>query len=392
MSSSIRPFPIEVPQAAIEDLHRRLDSARWPERETVEDPSQGVPLERLRELVAYWRETYDWRRAEAWLNGSGSAVTSIDGLDIHFLHIRSPHEDATPLLLTHGWPGAVFEFRDVAQALTNPTEHGGSAADAFHLVIPSLPGYGFSGKPDRTGWSVNRIAAGWAELMARLGYDDWIAQGGDWGAVITTALGALRPAGLAGVHVNLPLVLPADPQPPFSPEEQAMLDALARYASQGAGYSTQQATRPQTLGYALADSPVGQAAWIYEKFGEWADCGGYAENALSRERMLDVISHYWLTNSGASSARLYWESFAGDFTARELSLPAGCSIFPGDLYRAPRSWAQRCMKQLIYWSEPPRGGHFAAMEQPELFAEEMRAFRRALAERASSDNSAPRRG
>ena len=379
MSTAIRPLSIDVPQEAIADLHRRLEQARWPEQETVSDTSQGVPLARLRALTDFWRHDYDWRQAEAWLNASGSAVTTLDGLDIHFLHIRSPHAGATPLLLTHGWPGAVFEFRDVAPALTHPTEHGGSAEDAFHLIIPSLPGYGFSGKPTQTGWKVARIAAAWAELMARLGYDRWIAQGGDWGAAVTTALGLLRPAGLAGIHVNMPLVMPDHPTPPFSPDEQAMLDAMAHYAAVEAGYSTQQATRPQTLGYALADSPVGQAGWIYEKFGAWGDCDGLPENVLSRERMLDVISLYWLTNSGTSSARLYWESFSEGFGERQLVLPIGCSIFPHELYRAPRSWAERCMKQLVYWGTPERGGHFAAMEQPALFANEVRQFRRALA-------------
>lgn len=378
MSDSIRPFEIKIEQSAIDDLHRRLDHARWPDKETVADWSQGVPLAQLQDLVAHWRSAYDWRKCEAWLNSMGSCVTTIDGLDIHFLHIRSPHAEARPLLLTHGWPGAILEFRSVIPALVDPVAHGGSAADAFHVVIPALPGYGFSGKPTQTGWGVARIAAAWEVLMERLGYADrWLAQGGDWGAAVTTALGLRAHKGLASIHVNLPIVMPEAPTPPFSAEEQAMIDAMTHYATQEGGYSDQQATRPQTLGYGLADSAVGQAAWIYEKFYAWTDHTGTPETAIARDEMLDVISLYWFTNSGTSSARLYWESFVGGFFGRRIDIPVGCSIFPRELYRAPRSWAEKYMPKLIWWNELPRGGHFAALEQPDLFISEVRGWARA---------------
>lgn len=373
MSDTIEPFDIHVPDEAIGLLRARLGDTRWPERETVGDWSQGVPLETMRALVDDWL-VHDWRECEAWMNASGSSVTRIDGLPIHFLHIRSKEPDATPLLLTHGWPGAILEFRAAAPALVDPVAHGGAASDAFHLVIPSLPGFGFSGKPDRTGWTVARIAEAWEALMARLGYSKWLAQGGDWGAAITTELGVRARPGLAGIHVNMPLVLPDAPVPPFSADEQAMLDDMTAYATHEAGYSTQQSTRPQTLGYALADSPAGQAAWIYEKFQAWTDCGGVPEGAISRKTMLDIISLYWLTNSGTSSARLYWESFVGGFGARQVSLPSGCSVIPRELYRAPRSWADRCLTRLVHWNELPRGGHFAALEQPNLFVSELRLW------------------
>ena len=379
MTDSIRPFPIHVPDEAIADLHRRLDAVRWPNRETVEDWSQGVPLSAQQDLVAHWRSAYDWRKAEAWINETGSYVTEIDEMNIHFLHIRSPHAGARPLLLTHGWPGAIFEFRQAIPALVDPVAHGGDTTDAFHVVVPSLPGYGFSGKPTETGWDVNRIAAAWEVLMERLGYgENWLAQGGDWGAAITSRLGARRHAGLASVHVNLPMVLPQSPAPPFSAEEQAMLDAMAYYTAQEAGYSTQQATRPQTLGYALADSPVGQAAWIYEKFSAWSDCIGAPEATIPRDAMLDIISLYWFSNSGASSARLYWESFTTALVAQQLDLPVGCSVFPKEIYRAPRSWADQCMSQIVHWNELDVGGHFAALEQPALYVEEVRAWARQI--------------
>lgn len=374
----VKPFEVAVPQAAIDDLRRRIDQARWPDRETVRDWSQGVPENALRALVSHWRHGHDWRACERWINAQGSFVTTIDGLDIHFLHIRSPEPDATPLLLTHGWPGAILEFRDAVPGLVDPVCNGGEPEDAFHLVIPSLPGFGFSGKPDAPGWGTRRIADAWTELMHRLGYETWLAQGGDWGAAVTTELGVRQTLGLAGIHVNLPLVLPAQPEPPFLPDEQAMLDAMGRYIADEAAYAQQQATRPQTLGYGLADSPIGQAAWIYEKFSSWAECDGAAESALSRSAMLDVISLYWFTNSGASSARLYWESFRDGFGARTIPIPAGCSIFPSELYRAPRRWAERVMPNLVWWSEPAHGGHFAAMEQPALFVQEMRGFARAV--------------
>ncbi|MES2492602.1 MAG: epoxide hydrolase family protein [Pseudomonadota bacterium] len=379
MNDSIRPFEVLVSDDAIADLHRRLDATRWPDAELVQDWSQGVPLAALQDLVSYWRTQHDWRKCEAWMNAAGSFMTEIDGVDIHFLHIRSPHAEARPLLLTHGWPGAILEFRAAIPALVDPVAHGGSASDAFHLVIPSLPGYGFSGKPTVTGWGVNRIAAAWEVLMERLGYGDhWLAQGGDWGAAVTTRLGVRRHKGLASIHVNMPIVMPTEPTPPFSPEEQAMLDAMGYYAAQEAGYSTEQATRPQTLGYSLADSAAGQAAWIYEKFSAWSDCSGSPESAISRDEMLDIISLYWFSNSGTSSGRLYWESFAGGFFAQQLELPVGCSVFAHEIYRAPRSWAEKCMKQIVHWNELPQGGHFAALEQPSLYVEEVRSWARQI--------------
>lgn len=305
-------------------------------------------------------------------------TTCIDGLNIHFLHVRSRHPDAMPLILSHGWPGSVIEFLKVIGPLTDPVAHGSDASDAFHLVIPSLPGFGFSAKPEASGWTVERIARAWDVLMTRLGYAHYVAQGGDWGAVITTLLGAMRPQGLAGIHLNLPLVLPKVIPENLSEGEAAMLEAVSTYQRWGAGYSTQQMTRPQTLGYGLADSPVGQAAWIYEKYAEWSDCDGEPENVFSLDEMLDNIMLYWLPNTAASSARLYWESFHDVFHARQLDIPVGCSIFPKDIYAAPRSWAEQCMSQLIYWNEVGEGGHFAAFERPGLFVEEVRACFRVL--------------
>lgn len=378
MSSSLQPFRVQVAQADLDDLHMRLARTRWPERETVNDWSQGVPLQAARELVDHWQHRYDWRRCEAALNRYEQFTTPIDDVSIHFLHVRSKHAGARPLLLTHGWPGAVLEFLDVIGPLTDPTAHGGTADDAFHLVIPTLPGFGFSGKPTTKGWSVPRIAQAWHELMTRLGYREYAAQGGDWGAAVTTALGALRPPGLQSIHVNMPLVLPRDPGSDHTPQEAAMLAAMQEYAEWDSGYSHQQSTRPQTLGYGLADSPVGQAMWIYEKFWRWTDCGGDPAGVLGLDRLLDIITLYWLTNSGASSARLYWESYKNGFFAVPLELPVGCSVFAKEIYRAPRSWAQRCMSQLIHWNELDKGGHFAAFEQPARFVSELRAWARCI--------------
>ena len=376
MSDAIRPFTIDIAEEQLEDLRWRLDLTRWPEAETVQDWSQGVPLAEARKLVDHWRNRYDWRRCEAALNRYPQFLTEIDGLDIHFLHVRSPNPDALPLILTHGWPGSVIEFMKCIGPLSDPAAHGGNPADAFHLVIPSLPGYGFSGKPKETGWKVQRIARAWHTLMTRLGYDRYVAQGGDWGAAVTTAMGMQRPEGLAAIHVNMPIVLPDGPYDDASPAELAMLEAMTYYARWDGGYSDQQASRPQTLGYGLADSPAGQAAWIYEKFWSWTDCSGDPLNALSYDEMLDNIMLYWLPNTGTSSARLYWESFHGGFGAAELHIPTACSVFPKDIYAAPRSWAERCMHNLIYWNELDKGGHFAAFEQPELFVDELRkAFR-----------------
>lgn len=373
MDRRVEPFELAVSDEVLQDLHQRLERVRWPDPEPVMDWSQGVPLARIQQLVAYWRQDYDWRRCEAKLNGLGQFRSTIEGLGIHFLHIRSPHPGALPLLLTHGWPGSVIEFLKVIAPLTEPCAHGGLASDAFDLVIPSLPGFGFSDKPGTTGWGVGRTARVWDQLMQRLGYGHYVAQGGDWGAAVTTALGIARPPGLMAIHLNMPLVLPKSPYDNVSEQEARMLEALADYREGRSGYSSQQMTRPQTLGYSLADSPVGQAAWIYEKYAAWSDCSGDPLQVFSADEMLDNIMMYWLSNSATSSARLYWESFAAGFAARTLDIPTGCSIFPKDIYVAPRSWAQRCMKQLIYWNEVECGGHFAAFEQPQLFVEELRA-------------------
>lgn len=376
MTDAIRPFTINIDEQQLDDLRLRLDMTRWPETETVNDWTQGVPLAEARKLIDYWRNQYDWRRCEATLNQYPQFLTEIDGLDIHFLHVRSPNPDALPLILTHGWPGSVIEFLKCIGPLSDPASHGGDPADAFHLVIPSLPGYGFSGKPTQTGWNIPHIARAWHTLMTRLGYDNYVAQGGDWGAAVTTAMGAQQPQGLAAIHLNLPFVLPEGPYDDASPAELAMLEAMAYYARWDGGYSDQQASRPQTLGYGLADSPAGQAAWIYEKFWSWADCDDNPLNALSYDEMLDNIMLYWLPNTGTSSARLYWESFHGSLDATELQIATACSIFPKDIYAAPKSWAERYMHNLIYWNELDKGGHFAAFEQPVLFVDEVRkAFR-----------------
>jgi pimeloyl-ACP methyl ester carboxylesterase len=369
----VRPFKAAVPQAALDDLRLRLDMARWPERETVDDASQGVPLAKLQALVAYWKSGYDWRAAEAKLNAWPQFTTHIDGVGIHFLHVRSKHANALPIVLTHGWPGSVFEFLKTIGPLVDPTAHGGRAEDAFHVVIPSLPGYGFSGKPRATGWGLPRIARAWSELMARLGYTRWVAQGGDWGAGVTTWLAKQHAPGLAAVHLNLPILFPPPLEGTPNAEEQVAIAQLIAFDQNKSGYAKLQGTRPQTIGYALADSPVAQAAWILEKLAEWSDNGGDVESVLSRDDILDDITLYWLTDSAASSARLYAESFATDFSTQKLDLPVAVSLFPGELYQPPRVWAERAYSKLIYWNKAPRGGHFAAFEQPALFASELRA-------------------
>lgn len=372
MSEAVRPFTVAVPEADIADLHRRIDATRWPERETVDDWSQGVPLAVLRDFVGHWRHRHDWRACEAWINGAGSFVTEIEGLDIHFLHIRSKHDGAMPLVLTHGWPGSILEFRGVVDALTDPDAHGGTAADAFHLVIPALPGYGFSGKPTAKGWSVQRIAGAWGVLMARLGYTRWLAQGGDWGAAVTTAIGAMQVPGCVGLHLNMPIARP-EPEDLASPgpDEQRALAAIQHYQQWDSGYSTQQRTRPQTIGYSLVDSPVGLAGWIYEKMWAWTDNSGMPEDALSRDAMCDNLSLYWFTAAGASSARLYWESF-GSFAPVKIELPIAVSQFPKEIIPAARKWAERVFPNLVHWGDMDKGGHFAAWEQPDLFVSELR--------------------
>ena len=386
MSDAISPFTLDIPQTDLDDLHRRLDATRWPERETVGDWSQGAPLAKVRALCEHWRHRYDWRRCEARLNGFGQFKTEIDGLNIHFLHVRSPHPGAMPLLVTHGWPGSVIEFVKVIGPLTDPVAHGGKAEDAFHVVAPSVPGFGFSDKPTATGWNIKRIGDAWITLMARLGYDRWVAQGGDVGAFVSTAIGVARPPACVAIHLNMPLVNPRDEDlENLTPAEEAALARNAEFAQTGRGYSTQQGTRPQTLGYSLVDSPVGQAAWIYEKMWAWSDNQGAPEDALSLDEMLDNIMLYWLPATGASAARLYWEGARLRAMAR-LELPVGVSIFPKEIFTPSRRWAERRMSNIIYWNELDRGGHFAAWEQPELFVKELRdCFRLVRSSREGGD-------
>lgn len=377
MSTEIRPFNLAVEESELIDLRRRIDQARWPEREPVAGWEQGVPTDRLRALVDHWRHGYEWRRCEAMLNGFGQFKTVIDGLDIHFLHVRSPHEHALPLLLTHGWPGSVIEFHKVIGPLSDPAAYGGDPADAFHVILPSLPGYGFSGKPTKSGWGVERIARAWAELMRRLGYSRYVAQGGDWGSSVTAQLGVQAPPGLAGVHFNMLTVMPSDLGDDLDDEERAAVHKARHFGDVESAYARLQATRPQTIGYALADSPIAQAAWIYEKLRIWSDCGGEAENIFTLDEMLDNIMLYWLTNSGASSARLYWESM-GSFRPMPIDLPLGYTQFPGEIMSPPRKWADRLFNNIIYWNEAEKGGHFAAFEQPAIFVREIRNCFRGL--------------
>jgi pimeloyl-ACP methyl ester carboxylesterase len=377
----VTPFRIEVPDAELDDLRERLRRTRWPEEEPVGDWSQGVPLAYLRELCRYWAEDYDWRATEARLNGLPQFRTEIDGLGIHFLHVRSPHPDAVPLVLSHGWPGSVVEFLDVIGPLADPPAHGGAASDAFHVVCPSLPGYGFSDKPARPGWGVERIAAAWARLMARLGYERYGAQGGDWGTSISAGIAQQDPDHVIGIHLTPPLA-PPDPATldDLTEGERAALASLEDSAEWDSGYSQEHATRPQTIGYALVDSPVALCAWIVEKFWSWTDHDGRLEEALTRDQLLDNLMLYWLPGTGASSARLYWESIrqVNEWISGPLrdavTVPTGCSIFPRELQRPSRRWAERRFTDIRHWNELERGGHFAAFEQPELFVDEVRAF------------------
>jgi pimeloyl-ACP methyl ester carboxylesterase len=376
MSDAIKPFTVDIPQADIDDLHERISRTRWPEAEAVDDWSQGIPLEYTRELAAYWRDEYDWRRWENRLNGWPQFTTNIDGIDVHFLHFRSPHENALPLVMTHGWPGSIVEFHKVIEPLTDPTAHGGNASDAFHLVCPSLPGYGFSGKPTRSGTGVDRIAEMWGVLMARLGYDRYAAQGGDWGSAVTQAIGQSQTDHCAGIHINMAICPPDEEgMQNLTEREQSALEGMAHYDRWDSGYSKQQSTRPQTLGYGLADSPVGQMAWIVEKFWSWMDCGEgdqrHPENVLTKDELLDNVMMYWLTNSAASSARLYWESFSA-FNMEPIHLPVACSVFPKEIFRASRRWAEKRYTDIVYWNDLDTGGHFAAFEQPETFVNEVR--------------------
>jgi pimeloyl-ACP methyl ester carboxylesterase len=366
-------FALEVPQAELDDLGDRLRRTRWPDAETVDDWSQGIPLSYVQELCAYWADGYDWRATEARLATLPQFTTEIDGLDIHLLHVESPHPDAFPLVLTHGWPGSVVEFLDVIGPLVDPVAHGGNAEDAFHVVVPSLPGYGFSGKPTEPGWNVERIGVAWAELMRRLGYDRYGAQGGDWGSMVTAAVGEADPDHVAGIHLNMPVAGPPADGPELTADEVAALSDYSEHQKWGTGYSKQQSTRPQTLGYGLADSPAGQCAWIVEKFWAWTDCDGHPENVLTKDQLLDNVMFYWLPGAGASSARLYWESFRNP-RLDPVAVPAGISYFPHEIVRLPRSWAEGRYTDLRYWNQLDKGGHFAAFEQPALFTDEIRKF------------------
>jgi epoxide hydrolase len=377
MTRDVQPFRIEVSDDELTDLRLRLERTRWPDPETVDDWSQGIPLAYVRELCGYWGNEYDWRRAERQLNSMPQFTTDVDGCEIHFLHVRSPEPNALPLVITHGWPGSVMEFLKVIGPLTDPVAHGGDPGDAFHVVCPSLPGYGFSGKPTTPGWGIGRIAAAWSQLMDRLDYPRYGAQGGDWGSAVTSALARHDPDRLAGIHLNMPVVpFGSIDMSELTEAEQASLASLAEYQKWESGYSTQQSTRPQTLGYGLADSPAAQCAWIVEKFQAWTDCDGHPENVFTRDELLDNVMLYWLNGSGASSGRLYWESFDSSFGgggSDPIRVPTGCSIFPKEIIRLSRRWAETGFSDIRYWNELDRGGHFAAFERPELFVQELRA-------------------
>ncbi|GAA0754051.1 epoxide hydrolase [Ideonella azotifigens] len=372
---AIMPFRVAVPQTDIDDLKRRLAMMRWPERETVSDWSQGVPLDTAKRVVKYWHDEYDWRRFERQINGYPQFRTRIDDLDIHFIHVKSKHPGALPVIMSHGWPGSVVEFLKVIGPLTDPTAYGGRAEEAFDVVIPSLPGFGWSGKPTETGWDVVRTAKAWGVLMKRLGYDRWVAQGGDWGSGVTHALGHVKPDGLVAAHVNWAFVfpdkLPVDP----TAEERYAMDRAAQFTGDWAGYFREQATRPQTIGYPLVDSPGGLALWIYEKFQAWTDNPGSVDKVLTMDEMLDDISVYWFTDTAASSARFYWENTrkgSASFNAGVIDLPMAATMFPKEIFTTPKSWAEAHWPHLIYWNKVDRGGHFAAFEQPAIFTEELR--------------------
>jgi pimeloyl-ACP methyl ester carboxylesterase len=392
-ATGIRPFAIEISEADLEELRTRITATRWPEKETVADASQGVQSATIQELARYWASDYDWRNVEAKLNALPQFMTEIDGLDIHFIHVRSKHDDALPLIITHGWPGSIIEMLDVVGPLSDPTAYGGSAKDAFHLVIPSMPGYGFSAKPTSTGWGPEHMARAWAELMTRLGYTRYVAQGGDWGAVVTELMGAQAPKGLIGIHTNMPGALPpkiskvitsnvlgaGDPAPTdLSEEEQRAYDRLSFFYTKGIGYALEMGNRPQTL-YGLADSPIALAAWMLDHdawsledisraFVEEQPVGN-----LTRDEVLDNVTLYWLTNTGVSASRLYWENKLGFFDVKGVSVPTAVSVFPNELYQASRVWAEQAYPNLIYFNEVDKGNHFAAWQEPELFATEVRA-------------------
>mgnify|MGYP001284432498 FL=1 len=364
-------FSISIPQADLDDLAHRLAHVRWPDPETTDDWSQGIPLAYMQEIHAYWRDHHDWRQCEQLLNQWPGYITTIDELPIHFLHIKSRHPDARPLVMTHGWPGSVLEFRKVIEPLTNPETSGGSATDAFHLVLPTLPGFGFSGKPTSPGWNIERIAAAWQTLMSELGYTRYLAQGGDWGSMVTTALA--QHDGCAGIHINMPVVTPdMNQMNDLTGLEQSALAAFQFYQNEDSGYSKQQGTRPQTLGYGLSDSPIGQAGWILEKFYQWTDCDGDPRNIVTVDELLDNVMMYWLTNTSASSARIYWESL-NHANNDPVTVPSGISMFPKEIFKTSERWARTRYQELVYFNEQPKGGHFAAFEQPDAFVEEIRA-------------------
>jgi pimeloyl-ACP methyl ester carboxylesterase len=395
--NAIHPFRVNIPEEQLVDLRRRITATRWPDKETVADQSQGAQLARIQELVRYWGKDYDWRKAEAKLNSLPQFMTNIDGLDIHFIHVRSRHQNALSVIITHGWPGSVLELIKVIGPLTDPTAHGGSAEDAFDVVIPSVPGYGFSSKPSGTGWDPDRIAQTWAELMQRLGYTRYVAQGGDWGAPISSAMARQAPAGLLGIHLNLPATVPPEvaavlpmggPAPAgLSDNERAVVESLIAYAKKGnSAYFVMMTARPQTIGYGVADSPAFLVAWmlVHPGFAQWT-YGADPEKSPTKDDVLDDITLYWLTNSATSAGRLYWENgargsviSAGAQKTAEIALPVAITVFPEDVYRPPETWARRAYRNLIYFHEVDKGGHFAAWEQPQLFSAELRAAFRSL--------------
>ena len=387
-NDAIRPFHVNIPEQALTDLRQRVLATRWPDKETVADRTQGVKLNQIRNLLKYWGTDYVWHKAEAKLNALPQFVTNIDGLDIHFLHIKSKNPNALPLIITHGWPGSIFELLKIIGPLTDPEAYGGKVSDAFDVVIPSMPGYGFSQKPTATGWGPDRIGRAWDVLMKRLGYNHYVSQGGDWGSVVANAMARQKPQGLLGIHLNMPATVPADvakvlqcggPAPAgLSAKEKAAFNSLNNLYTKGGGYAGIMVTRPQTIGYSLTDSPVGLASFFLDKFNDWTYSEGNAEKVLTKDEILDDITLYWLTNTATSSAQLYWENNNNNFNVveqrtHEISIPVAVTVFPGEIYQAPKTWTERAYHHLIYFHEANNGGHFAQWEQPRLFAEELRA-------------------
>jgi pimeloyl-ACP methyl ester carboxylesterase len=390
-ATGVRSFHVDIPEEQLAELRRRIEATRWPSKELVADRSQGVQLEALQALARYWETDYDWRKAEAKLNAVPQFLTEIDGVDIHFIHVKSPHADALPLIMTHGWPGSVIELLETVGPLTDPTAHGGSAEDAFHLVLPSLPGYGFSGEPRELGWNAGRVAMAWAELMRHLGYPRYVAQGGDVGALVTDTMGRQAPEGLMGIHMNLLVTVLAGPQPAESEQERAAADQVATFRESGFGYFLEMATRPQTIGYALLDSPVALAAWLldHDTDSYYKISSAFVDDEpagnLTRDHIVDNITLYWLTGTGASAARSYWEdglalaqALASGQAPPQVSLPVGFTTFPGEIWRTPRSWVEASYPNVTYFNEVDKGGHFAAWEEPELFSSELRAAFKSL--------------